>query len=244
MGKRFKGKLCAYCATAEATTDDHIFAREFFTGADRRNLPKAPACAECNNAKSVLEHYLTAVLPFAGRHPQAAENLLRGVPGRLAKNARLNRELRGSMKPAWMRVNQGLYQPARILDFDGSKLEAWLRLVARGLLWHHWNTYLRLGDEASVMFLPDSGSAILHGLISTLRPAREVTENLGNGTVCYNGLQAADPPQLTIWTIRMYGGLVVSDTGTAGTDGEVPSCSVWWVITGPQELSERIARMR
>jgi hypothetical protein len=35
--------------------------------------------------------------------------------------------------------------------------------------------------------------------------------DLGNGTVVYRGLQARDPAQLTVWTIRMYGGAVLAD---------------------------------
>lgn len=104
VSKKFKGKDYAYCpkVKARATTDDHVFAREFFTAADHHNLPKAPACQKCNGDKGKFEHYLTATLPNAGRHAQAVENLQARVPGRLAKNQKLNRELLASMKPGWM----------------------------------------------------------------------------------------------------------------------------------------------
>jgi 5-methylcytosine-specific restriction endonuclease McrA len=75
MSKKFKGKTCAYCGEREAITGDHVFAREFFLPSDRADLPQAPICGECNNEKSKLEHYLTTVLPFGGRHPASAENL-------------------------------------------------------------------------------------------------------------------------------------------------------------------------
>jgi len=243
VSKKFKGRPCAYCVVATATTDDHVFAREFFTLEDRYNLPKAPACPGCNNKKGQFEHYLTTVLPFAGRHPQAVASLERGVPGRLAKNQKLNRELLVSMKPAWLREDNGLYQLTRTVDFDGTKLEGWLGFVGRGLAWHHWNVYLRPGDEVRVMFMPDIGSAVFQCLISNMRPANKVEKNLGNGTIQYVGLQAADPPQLTVWTIRMYGGLVLSDDRTKA-DGQMESCSVWWVISGPPELNQRISRMK
>src|SRR5215469_432341 len=93
------------------------------------------------------------------------------------------------------------------------------------------------------MFMPDMGSAAFHGLISNFRPAHKVVKNLGNGTVEYVGLQAADPPQLTVWTIRMYGGLVLSDDRVK-TDGQMESCSMWWVITGPPTLTNRNSRMK
>ncbi len=63
MSKRFRDKPCDYCLTNPSTaTGDHVFAREFFPEAARANLPKVPACESCNNEKSRLEHYLTAVL--------------------------------------------------------------------------------------------------------------------------------------------------------------------------------------
>ena len=90
------------------------------------------------------------MLPFAGRHVQALVNFETGVPGRLAKNLRLNRELLVSMKPAWLLEENGLYHPTGIVNFNGTNLVGWLEFVGRGLAWHHWNVYLRLGDEVSV----------------------------------------------------------------------------------------------
>ena len=159
VSKKFKGKLCANCARATATTDDHVFAREFFLREDRHKLPKAPACQECNGSKSRLEHYLTAVLPFGGRHPQAVEALQSGVPPRLAKNRKLQRKLANTMEPAWVREGTGLFQPTSMISFDGAQLEELLKYIARGLAWHHWNLYLGREDDVSVMFLtecPDS----------------------------------------------------------------------------------------
>jgi hypothetical protein len=46
--KKFNDKMCVYCATQLATTEDHVFARGFFVEACRDNLPKVPACQPCN----------------------------------------------------------------------------------------------------------------------------------------------------------------------------------------------------
>jgi len=89
VSKRFKGKICVYCVKNLSTNQgDHIFAREFFLPNRRQNLPKVPACKQCNGDKSKLEHYLTSILPFGGRHGDARSNI-ELVPKRLAKNARL-----------------------------------------------------------------------------------------------------------------------------------------------------------
>jgi hypothetical protein len=242
VSKKFKGKLCAYCVKTRATTDDHVFAREFFLVEDRHNLPKAPACGTCNNEKSKLEHYLTAVLPIGGRHPQAVANLLTSVPGRLAKNLKLKEELLASTEPAWLREGTGLYHPTGVFAFDSSKLQGLLKFVGRGLAWHHWKVYLRPEDVVSVMLMTDTASAVFGSMTSNWSSAQRVVENLGNGTVRYVGVQASDPPELTVWTIWMYGGLVLSDDRRK-SDGPIESCSMWWVITGPPELDDTIMRL-
>ena len=143
VSKKLKGKICIYCSKAAATTDDHVFAREFFLLEDRNNLPKAPACRKCNEQKSKLpQHYLTAVLPFAGRHDQAVDNLMQNVTRRLPKNRRLSKDLVGTMQPAWIREVSGLFLPTMTINFDSGKLEELLKLVARGLTWYHWKTYV------------------------------------------------------------------------------------------------------
>jgi hypothetical protein len=75
MSKKYKGKLCVYCASGIATVADHVIAREFFLPARRANLSKVPACHNCNDVKGRLEHYLTAVLGFGARHADASDNL-------------------------------------------------------------------------------------------------------------------------------------------------------------------------
>lgn len=80
MSKKYKGKICVYCADAISVTGDHVFAREFFLETQRDNLPQVPACEKYNNRKSVLEHYLTTVLPLEGTAvTQLFEFIARGL---------------------------------------------------------------------------------------------------------------------------------------------------------------------
>lgn len=243
MRRDFKGILCAYCGITTATSEDHIFPRQFFLERDRGNLPKAPACDACNNTKSGLEGYLAVSLPFAGRHPQAVENLTTAVPKRLDGNRKVARQIVGSMRPAWIREGGGgLYQRTSMTEFDGDKLTAWLKYVGRGLAWHHWKVYLRPEDELSVMYVPDMGSVLFQSLLDKMRPENSVNENLGNGTVLYRGLQAPDPLQLTVWTVLMYGGVVLSDDKKSNGDQE--ACTLWWIFSGPPELSRTTSFLR
>ena len=100
MSKRYKDKTCAYCAGVSETAD-HIFAREFVPVSYRSQIPQVPACKRCNKEKSELEHYLTAVLLFGGRHADAATNLQIDGPRRLAKNQKLRRELGEGSERIW-----------------------------------------------------------------------------------------------------------------------------------------------
>jgi len=243
VSKKLKGKLCVYCAIATATTDDHVFAREFFMLKDRHKLPKAPACGKCNGAKSKLEHYLTAVLPFAGRHEQAADNMMQNVTRRLPKNRKLSKDIVSTMQPAWIREGSGLFLPTMTINFDSVKLEELLKLVARGLTWHHWKTYVGPEYYASVMFMPDMVTLDFQDRVRSWNSGNRVVENLGRGTVQYEGVQAADPAELTVWGISMYGGVAISG-GKSRDGGLIQSSSRWWVITAPPEVAALIDRLK
>lgn len=201
MPRGFHSQPCAYCISGSSTRQgDHVFARQFFTEAERGNLPKVPACVPCNNEKSTLEHYLTSVLPFGGRHADAHEALNR-VGDRLAQNARLHRELA-----------EGVQDGA--LPFRGEALTKFMAFVVRGLLCYHWNA--RLGDEHGVRIIhPTLAAEEAFELYLRGNPRRRVEENLGNGTVRYVELQIADYDQLSLWKIWMFGGVQLSN-GEAG----------------------------
>ena len=108
--KQFRGKLCVYCCERSAVAGDHVFPRELFVERSRANLPQVPTCDLCNNQKSKLEHYLTTILPFGGRHADARENLVNLVPGRLARNLRLGRELNAGRRHVWW-LQDGIFRP-------------------------------------------------------------------------------------------------------------------------------------
>src|SRR5258708_37400431 len=91
--KKYQNQTCVYGATAVSTTADHVIARQFVREPLRATLPKVPACNNCTNRKAKLEHYLTAVLPFASRGPDASVQLAGPVRDRLARNTKLHREL-------------------------------------------------------------------------------------------------------------------------------------------------------
>jgi len=228
MGKKFKGKTCAYCGEREAVTGDHIFAREFFLPGNRANLPQAPICDECNNEKLKLEHYLTTVLPFGGRHSASAEDLSSMVPKRLANNAKLHRELGSGQEQILADGAMGEHSEAMTIPFDGEKLEQMLAMAAKGLISFHWCVTLGKGHDAKVYTVTKAGEQMFDRFFRGNVRDR-VAGNLGDGTFTYEGVQALDDPNITAWRFHIYGGLV-SCEDTSSRQG-IGSQVV--VMTGP-----------
>ena len=223
MPRGFQNHPCAYCVSGLSTrTGDHVFARNFFTEEQRGNLPKVPACVQCNHEKSTLEHYLASALPFGGRHADAQEALNR-VGDRLAQNARLHQELA-----------EGAQDGA--IPFRGEALTNFMAFVVRGLLCYHWN--VRVGDEHGVRVIhPTLAAEEAFELYLRGNPRRRVDENLGNGTVRYVGLQIADYDQLSLWKIWMYGGVQLSGHQAGAADSSTSVIA----LTARQEFLARPA---
>jgi len=234
--KKYKGKTCAYCGAPGASeTADHVFAKEFFLIERRGNLPKVPACKPCNEDKAKLEHYLTGVLPFGGRHPDASVSLASMVPRRLAKNPSLGAVLRASMSPIWVPDPSGLILRTSMITIDSDKLERWCGLLVKGLAYHHWKTLI--GPECFFEFMVPTrdGEAILNGLLSK-RGAARIKAIVGGGTFAYEGLQGTDNPQVTAWRFRLYGGLVLGGDDPAVRSGRIGG------LTGPRRMQQRADR--
>lgn len=228
--KRFKGKLCTYCSVRLAVTGDHVFAREFFLPEARASLPQVPTCDRCNNNKSKLEHYLTALLPFGGRHAHALENLASQVPGRLAKNQRLARELNSGRGRIW-HIEGDILQPTMTVPIDPQRTCELFAQIGRGLAQYHWGTYLQPDQKSEALFLSNFGREFFARLF-TMNARNKVQQDLGNATVSYSGVQAIDNPQLTLWRVHFYGGIVLSG------DPQAPSTvsTEIAVVTGPKRI--------
>jgi len=202
MSKKFKGKPCVYCPSGISTTADHVFAREFFLERHRANLPKVPACDGCNNAKSAIEHYLTAIFGFGGVHADALENFTTAIPRRLTKNLKL----RDTLVAAVNAPN------ANSLPIDGAQTEELFAFIARGMAWHHWKLQLQAGHGAKATAINVRANASIEQLIfRQMNVAKRVPEDLGEGTFTYEGIQSASDPTLTVWKFSVYGGVGFGD---------------------------------
>ena len=237
MSKKFKRKLCVYCAEKPSTSADHVFAREFLLPRHRMNLPKVPACDDCNREKANVEHYLASLLPFGGRHSDAGENLETMVPKRLRKNIRLNRALAQGQGAVWGQAG-ALMVPTMTLPIDSGRFERLFQLIAKGLIWYHWQTYLTAEHFVEVWAPATAGARLFDERLFNLNARARVSANLGNGTFVYQGAQGVDCAQVTVWHIWVYGGVRVSDY----TGGAAAISSRISVVTGPQS-AKRHARL-
>lgn len=228
-----------YCSQRPSETGDHIFAREFFIVSRRDNLPQVPACSSCNGEKGVLEHYLTAVLPFGGCHTDAKVNLKSMVPPRLEKNESLHRRLKTGWTKFWTQKRSGLYLPTATVPFDGEKLEDLFVFIAKGLVWHHWGVLLEPNCQVDVNSLTKRGESFFEDLLNK-RAKERVIQNVGEGTFEYHGAQAIDDPQISVWLFSLYGGL--KTTGKSGPSME--AASKIGVLIGPKNVFENAEKRR
>lgn len=235
MSKRFQGKSCVYCSANPSTTADHVFARNFFPEPERANLPKVPACNACNHEKSRLEHYLTAVLPFGGRHGDASE-LLQLVPSKLAKNVRLHRELEEGIDLVLSEELPGLFAPTIAIPFDDLQLHQLFGFITKGLLWHHWSVILTTDHDLRAFSLSNLGEAFISQQLDH-RAKKRVNCSVGNGAFSYEGAQGNDYPEFSVWRFSIFGGLKLAGDPTLLVE-EYTSIGV---ITAQRQFLERLA---
>ncbi len=220
MSKKYKGKTCVYCAQEPSTTADHVVAREFFLKQHRDNLPKVPACGECNSEKSRLEHYLTTILPFGGQHPDAQHNLQTMIPKRIHRNMKLREEVLQSMQSS----------RGTSIQIDPEKFESLFIYIAKGLAWYHWEILLNSDCTARVATISDAGIPLVNSLFD-MKASNHIEMNLCQ-TFFYEGMQANAPLELTLWKMSMYNASFVSPI--KGADGNQFGSQVI-VLTGPSK---------
>jgi hypothetical protein len=228
--KRSKGLVCAYCSERPSVTGDHVFAREFFLKTQRANLPQVPTCDGCNGEKSKLEHHLTTILPFGGRHPDAFSNLNEMVEPRLAKNKKLHRQLAQHSSKVWTRTQSGLHVLSTALPFEHEPVIELFRYIVRGVLFYHWNVRLAGEHFSEVVLLASDGQKVFDRFLHMRSKAR-INVNLGNGTIIYDGAQGTDSDFISVWLFSMYGGLTLTSPGEESVK--------IGALTGPKRVSER-----
>lgn len=201
--KKYRGKPCVYCRERLSSDGDHVICREFFPINRRSDLPKVPACKQCNNEKSLLEHYLTAVLPFGARHGDA-HDVIEMTPARLAKNRALHERLALGLRHLLRSRDGGPWELDMTLPLDGQAVEKHFEYVVRGLAWYHWEVELGAPHFVRAAFLAQGGRQHFDKFFAGATRAR-VESSLAGGGFRYEGIQAQDNASLTLWRMSLYG---------------------------------------
>lgn len=117
------------------------------------------------------------------------------------------------------------------IPVDPQQITALFALVARGLAWFHWKTYLAPEHDADALMLTPFGQQYFDRLFA-MNSRDWVQQDLGNGAVTCRGVQAVDTPQLTLWRVTFYGGLLFAGdpAAPAETTREIAA------FTGPRRL--------
>lgn len=214
MGKGYTGVPCVYCIEREAASADHVIAREFFPKDQRSDLPKVPACVECNNAKSRLEHALTAIMPFGARHAGAGQAIAMTGP-RLARNRKLRAKLAGGVLLSLRSVNGGPWMFEMTIPFVHGDIERLCEFIVKGLAHHHWKIALGPQHFVRAAFLNEAGRQRFAPFFTADAHAR-VQRDFGEGVFAYEGIQAHDCPELTLWKMSIYRAEVGGDDRVPG----------------------------
>jgi hypothetical protein len=213
MGKGYKGVPCVYCQEREADTADHVIARGFFPEDKRGNLPQVPACSECNNAKSKLEHALTAIMPFGAQHGDAAKALEMAEP-RLAKNKKLHAWLAAGVSYAMRSINGGPWRVEMSVPVDHRDIERLCEFMVKGLAHHHWKVALGPSHFVRASFFNEAGRQRFDPFFAGA--GARVQQDFGDGVFAYEGVQSQECLELTLWKMSIYGAEVGGDKRQPG----------------------------
>ncbi|MEA1979348.1 MAG: hypothetical protein U9N54_00035 [candidate division Zixibacteria bacterium] len=198
-------------------------------------LPKVPACVECNNQKSKIEHYLLSVLPFGATHSNAQKALSVDTAKRLTKNRKLHRKLKIEFGYKYVPTKEGCVEKQLTISLDHKILHEFIGFVGRGLIWYHWKKYLPTGCAYKAFTPSPIGLEFLSGLFN-LSTSYRVNNQLGDGTVRYKGVMSEIDEGLSIWAIQLLGGMTFSDRKA----GHVFSNSFVAMITGFPKTLENL----
>jgi hypothetical protein len=236
--KKYKGKPCVYCVDGISIDGEHIISRKFFPDEFRDNLPKVPSCKQCNSAKSNLEHYLTAVLPFSSDHITALKSQAEKVNRRLNKNLPLKNELRTGISPAWFPVKNGSVEKTIAVPFQPKKLIEYCEYIVKGFIWHEWDVIIPRHYIIEVMFLTQHGYGLFRDLLK-LSPELRRQKSYANGGFSYTCTRNSTDGAFSVWHFKFYENIYLSDN----TDENAVEFAEICALTSPPTIQGLIDRL-
>jgi hypothetical protein len=210
MSKKYKGSLCVYCGINPSDSADHIISKSIFYDPKKVDIPQVPACSDCNNKKAKIEHTLSAVLPFGGRHLLAKEHLRQSkIRRRLARNIPLQRRVKKALEKGARLTSENESLPMKLPE-ELKMLKEYLIYVVKGLSYFHWQLYLVGNVKIEVDFLTEKGRRFYEDTYFKMKWLEKAEKVLEHNTIKYTGIRGCD--KSTVWLFSLYGGLQVRNS--------------------------------
>ena len=191
---------CYLCGVA-ATTRDHIPPRGIFPKPWPSNLLTVPACATCNQSRSLDDEYFRVVVAAGSNDsPQSLDLLRQRILPKMRKRPGL---ILGLMKSAqWVDVSSpgGIHVGCgRALSFDRPRIQVVIDKIVRGLFFKHTGhrlpTQWVVEDFLYKPLVREELRAAILGL-----PLIEV----GDGTVYSYRYHISDSSDESFWALMFY----------------------------------------
>ncbi len=146
------------------------------------------------------------VLGFGAKHRDAAVNLKTQVAHRLENKA--NAKLLRKLQKGYERSG------GTSIPFEHKPLEELCAMIVKALAWQHFSVRLGKGYSSIASVFTNDGEGFFAQLLA--RGKTHVSGDLGEGTFKYEGTQAAEYPELTLWRFEIYGGVDFGDPKVHG----------------------------
>lgn len=198
---------CTYCGRASAPEEDHVIARQFFPPEHifRGDLPKVPACGECNRRKQRIEDTVAVYLQFGHSSSASAGVLQNRIPRTLRKNLRLLRSLKMALRQILVRRESGVLVPALAFKLDDqvlTQVHDWFCIVTRGLYRHE--SGVNLPENHSVHLVKPTKWQQYNGLLNMiLGDSQHVRRSLAHGEFQYAfAISRVDPISAWLFSFK------------------------------------------
>lgn len=215
--KSSKKKLgkCRICGERPAVDKDHIPAKNLYALADRINLLRIPACAECNSQYSKNDEYFKRILLMSARIEndtpgiiELREQLFRSFAN--PKQSKFNISFAKSISIKRIFTPSGLYlgrEPVYFAEYD--RMNKILDKIIRGL--YYYSTKKILTNDYSIKsfgeeYLIHSSSAVRDNVRKTIiEPLKYSTiHEIGRNTFKYKYKLTESDKKEGAWILNFY----------------------------------------
>ena len=201
-------KLCIYCQSADATTDDHVPSKQLFPQPRPSDLITVPSCKECNDSWKQDEDYFRSMILFGNsgisdKGRQIWDQKLRRMYAN-GKDPGLQKRVSKSFKEVEVVTPSGLFvRNGLALEVDRHRIYRVIEKTVRGLYYFEHGQMLpasaKLETSHSYQLFPQDESRLNRLLINMHAGTRTWP-----GIFEYKHVSATDQPTRTNWALLFY----------------------------------------